>query len=63
MDENLIRYAIQFSNRARFEDRYRLYANEEDRNREFNFLASMQDAEAVEKIKKVKLFIRVETEY
>lgn len=62
MDENLVRYAIQFKNRKDFEDRYQLFPSKEQRDRHFEFITKGQDVEALETVGKVQMKICVESE-
>lgn len=64
VDENVVRFAIQFKNRTRWEDRYLTFDSEAERDEEWNRRTAITDSEeTLSDISKIQLIIRVETEY
>ena len=63
MDENLVRFGIQFRNRERWEDRYHTFDSEKERDQAWDMITARQDEETLSMISKVELIIRVEAEY
>lgn len=63
VDENLVRPAIQFKNQEKFEDRFRFFDSEDERDEAWVLLASRQGPEVLDNMAKVTVVCRVETEY
>lgn len=61
MDENLVVHAIQFKNEDWFNDRYRRFKTEKERDERFQYLIERLSPETRETIARVDLIIRVET--
>jgi hypothetical protein len=61
MDENIIVPAIQFANERRFNDRYRRFDTEEQRDAYYEHLRGVTESEMMLSVRRVDLTIRVET--
>lgn len=61
MDENLVIHAIQFSDEDWFNDRYRRFKTEEERDDHYKYLVENLSAETSLTVARVDLIIRVET--
>lgn len=62
MDESpLVVHAIQFSNEEWFNDRYRRFPTEEERDSYFRLLKDMLSEETMKTVSRVNLLIQVET--
>lgn len=61
MDENLVVYAIQFKNEDWFNDRYRRFKTEKERDDRYQYLIERLSSETKETVARVNLIIRVET--